>query len=159
MKWYGTAAVAVVMFAAGWAGARLAAPVSGPAPVGDTVTVVDTVRDTVPRVVAATVTRWDTAWLPLATRDTVLRLDTLRLRDTVLVVYPREQREYAGEDWRAWVSGYRPALDSLHVVRRTERVTERPRRWHVGPVVGLGAGRDGFSPYIGVGLTYSLWSF
>lgn len=86
------------------------------------------------------------------------------LRDTVTVALPVERAEYAGETadgaaWRAWLSGYRPRLDSLAVSWPERTVTERRGRWSVGITAGAGWTRGGFGPYIGVGLTYSLWSF
>ena len=35
----------------------------------------------------------------------------------------REQRHYRGNDYEAWVSGYRPALDSIHVFPVTRYIT------------------------------------
>ena len=97
-------------------------------------------------------------YVPKMVRDTAL------LRDTVTVALPVERAEYAGETadgaaWRAWLSGYRPRLDSLAVSWPERTVTERRGRWSVGITAGAGWTRGGFGPYIGIGLTYSLWSF
>lgn len=89
--------------------------------------------------------------------------DTVRTSDTLYVQLPREQKEYADSTYHAWVSGYRPQLDSIHVVQRTEYVTntvrEKTRHWHIGVQGGYGYGINGFTPYVGIGLTYSLISF
>ena len=49
--------------------------------------------------------------------------DTLMLRDTLFVMVDREQRHYRGDDYEAWVSGYRPALDSIWVFPETRYIT------------------------------------
>lgn len=90
--------------------------------------------------------------------------------DTIIEVsVPRWQKEYVDEQYRAWVSGYDPALDSIRVYSRTHyvtmtvRETAAPKRWHIGPTVGMGIGTaDGkvvTTPYVGIGVTYSILSF
>lgn len=92
-------------------------------------------------------------------------IDTLQLHDTTFVVLPRTQKEYSDSLYRAWVSGYKPALDSIEVYRRTEYIhtTEtifpKPRKWSVGVQAGIGAGKDGLTPYVGIGLSYSIFNF
>ena len=71
----------------------------------DTLTVRDTIREIRPVYVEKTMT--DT--MLVAVRDTI------RLRDTLFVAIDREQRHYRGDDYEAWVSGCRPALDSIRV--------------------------------------------
>ena len=46
--------------------------------------------------------------------------DTLMLHDTVLVHLPIEQRQYSDPRYTAWVSGYRPQLDSIRIYQQTE---------------------------------------
>lgn len=85
--------------------------------------------------------------------------------DTAYIVLDRVQREYEDTLFHAWVSGYEPELDSIHVYRQTQYITntitikEPAKRWHVGLNASYGAGKDGFSPYIGIGVTYSLFDF
>lgn len=79
----------------------------------DTLTVRDTIREIRPIYVGNT--RTDT--MLVAVRDTI------RLRDTLFVTIDREQRHYRGDDYEAWVSGYRPALDSIHVFPETRYIT------------------------------------
>ena len=66
----------------------------------DTLTVRDTIVERQP--VFVTIDRVDT--MLIAIRDTVT------IRDTSYIVIDREQRHYKGDDYEAWVSGYRPAL-------------------------------------------------
>lgn len=96
--------------------------------------------------------------------------DTIRVRDSVFVELPREQAFYQDTAYRAWVSGYRPALDSIEVFQKTkvititETVTQPPRRWGLGITAGYGAtiGHDrsvGLAPFVGVGISYNFVSW
>ena len=92
--------------------------------------------------------------------------DTLMLHDTVLVTLPIEQRQYSDPRYTAWVSGYRPQLDSILIYQRTEYITKeiktvtKPKRWGIGLQAGYGVslhkGQVFPAPYIGVGLSYSI---
>ena len=105
----------------------------------------------------------DTLLLPVPTTD------TLMLHDTVLIHLPIEQRQYSDPRYTAWVSGYRPQLDSIHIYQRTEYITKeiktvtKPKRWGIGLQAGYGVTISNNqikpAPYIGVGLSYSLISF
>ena len=95
--------------------------------------------------------------------------DTLMLHDTVLVHLPIEQRQYSDPRYTAWVSGYRPQLDSIHIYQRTEYITKeikmvtKPKRWGLGLQAGYGVllhnGQVFPAPYIGVELSYSIFSW
>ena len=87
-------------------------------------------------------------------------------RDSVEVEIPITQVEYADSNYRAWVSGFEPRLDSIHLYRHKEIVTiektvtkYKNKHWHLGPTIGYGYTPKGFEPFIGVSLTYSLISF
>lgn len=90
----------------------------------------------------------DTVFLAVAEADSVAA-------DSVRVVVPREQKEYHGEGYRAWVSGYRPALDSIMIERMVLR--EKARRWSVGLQAGIGMTPRGVQPYIGVGVSIKIF--
>ncbi len=91
--------------------------------------------------------------------------DTIRIGDTV--VY-REQAYYEDSLYRAWVSGYRPRLDSLMVFPKTvyqtvtndiyHPVTIKPKRkrWGLGGQAGYGC-PSGF--YVGAGVSYNLFQW
>lgn len=84
--------------------------------------------------------------------------------DSAIVELPTIQRHYADSTYDAWVSGpIDPKLDSLRVYARTEIITKRercpPKHWHLGPTVGFGYTPQGFQPYMGISLTYSIFSF
>ena len=85
-------------------------------------------------------------------------------RDSAIVELPIIQRHYADSTYEAWVSGpIEPRLDSLRVFAPTTIITKRewkpPKRWHIGPTVGYGFTPQGFQPFIGVSITYSILSF
>ena len=102
----------------------------------------------------------DTLLLPVPVTD------TLMLHDTVFVHLPIEQRQYSDPRYTAWVSGYRPQLDSILIYQRTEYITKeiktvtKPKRWGIGLQAGYGVslhnGQLFPAPYIGVGLSYSI---
>lgn len=96
-----------------------------------------------------------------------IRADTAELKsaeveatvpDSLTIQLPVTQNVYEGEEYKAYVSGIYPSLDSLFVYPRREIVTIKkpPKRWHIGPTVGLGYTPHGFEAFIGVSLTYSI---
>ena len=110
-----------------------------------------------------TVVKVDTLLIspPLAPLLVFRLTDTMRIGDTV--VY-REQAYYEDSLYRAWVSGYRPRLDSLMVFPKTvyrtvtndiyHTITPKKKRWGLGLQVGYGY-PGGL--YLGVGMSYNLW--
>ena len=78
--------------------------------------------------------------------------------DSLTLQLPITQNVYEGEDYKAYVSGVYPSLDSLFVYPRREIVTIKkpPKRFHIGPTVGFGYTPHGFEPFIGISLTYSI---
>ena len=86
--------------------------------------------------------------------------------DSVNVVIPITQKVYDEDTYTAFVSGYNPSLDSLIFKMPREVVTikeySKPKRWSVGVQVGYGVtlkGTPQFAPYVGVGVSYNLFSF
>lgn len=88
--------------------------------------------------------------------------DTIRIGDTVV---QREQAYYEDSLYRAWVSGYRPRLDSIEIYPRTVTHTitndiyhtikvKDKRRWGLGVQAGYGY-PGGF--YVGGGVSYNLF--
>lgn len=114
----------------------------------DTLTVRDTIVAYKPVLAVRRVV--DTMKVPVPVRDT----------DTVFVQLPREQLEWTDSLATVWVSGYRPAVDSVRHYTATQIITVTERmsapRWALGIQAGVGAGRAGLTPYVGVGVTYNL---
>ena len=102
----------------------------------------------------------DTLLLPVPTTD------TLMLHDTVLIHLPIEQRQYSDPRYTAWVSGYRPQLDSIHIYQQTQYITNEvkvatmPKRWGIGLQAGYGVSFSNkqiqATPYIGIGISYNI---
>jgi hypothetical protein len=93
--------------------------------------------------------------------DTILVAvkDTIILNDTTYIQLPREQKTYQGENYKVWVSGYRPKLDSLNIYEKTiiKEVTNTiEKKWGLGVMGGYGATKEGLSPFIGVGIYYKI---
>ncbi len=84
-------------------------------------------------------------------------VDTLHDTTHVLVEVPRQQHRYEGEGYQAWVSGFRPSLDSIVIERQILLPQAKPRRWSVGLQAGIGATPRGIQPYIGVGISFKLY--
>lgn len=81
--------------------------------------------------------------------------------DSITVALPLTQRIYESEDYIAWVSGVKPQLDSIIILkqRETVKIRQPPKRWHIGPTIGIGLAPQGAAPFVGVSLTYSVISF
>lgn len=117
---------------------------------------------------------------------TITKTDTIRIKepeyiyirvvDTFLIPYldsvfipvPVEQKFYSGSDYKAYVSGYRPKLDSIMVypktinryINTTEKVYQKPKKWGIGVSIGAGLDRNfEITPYIGIGIQYNLIRF
>lgn len=88
--------------------------------------------------------------------------------DSAEVIVPITQTVYEDSTYTAYVSGYRASLDSL-IFRMPREVTtitnthyQKPKRWSVGIQVGYGMtlkGTPQFAPYVGIGVSYNLFSF
>lgn len=124
------------------------------------VTIVDTVRIIYPVARDSVVVRYITERLPV-------KKDSMQIgcTDSVNVEIPITQKQYADSTYTAWVSGYNPSLDSIRIYPRHEIITisntirQKPKRWIVGLNAGYGITKDGIQPYIGVGISYNLFSF
>ncbi len=92
------------------------------------------------------------------------------MADSVDVAVPITQRVYEDSLYTAYVSGYNSKLDSIIVYPRREIMTitntytdPKPKRWSVGIQVGYGVTLKGntpqMAPYIGVGVSYNIFSF
>lgn len=143
----------------------------------DTVTYVDTVRHIAPApkqtaltgrkeiAVATHVTTDDKEPRIRAETDTqdIVYAELNTDGDSVKITLPIVQKVYSDSEYTAYVSGYEPRLDSIFVYPRRDVVTttikKPPKRWHIGPTVGYGFTPQGFQPYIGISLTYSVISF
>lgn len=131
----------------------------------DSTTYVDTVPYLMPVPKDSLVLRYDTLKVPLG--KTRKGYDSIA-GDSVMEVtgMPITQNVYRDTSYIAWVSGYRPCLDSIKVFSTTHYVTKtiterleppNKRRVSVGMHVGYGLTPKGILPYLGLGVGYNFW--
>ena len=132
-----------------------------PSPAVDPVIVTDTtwIHDTtfVEKPVPYYVRVVDTMLVPV--------VDTLHIRDSVFISIPKEEKVYEDSTYRAVVSGYMPSLDSISVYQKTA-IVEVPvyktvkKPWGIGVQVGgTYLPQVGFTPYLGIGVSYNILTF
>lgn len=94
--------------------------------------------------------------------------DTMRamgdIADSAAVLLPITQRTYTAPEYTAYVSGYLPSLDSITLHTPRTVITQPPpavksKPWSIGIAAGVGAGRGGITPFIGITLQYSIIRF
>ena len=140
----------------------------------DTVRLVDTLRYVSPAPVRDTIVRYVRVTAPIAPQppDTAARAvaatDTMRsinsIADTAAVIIPITSRTYSTPEFTATVSGYQPSLDSIAIHAPRTIITNNPpaaksKPWGIGIAAGIGAGRGGITPFIGITLQYSILRF
>ena len=131
----------------------------------DTIVMRDTIRVTMP---AEGVTEYveHVKEKPVIVRDTeVVERDPqiVYVRGDSVEI-PIVQKRYADSTYTAWVSGYKPSLDSIEVYRRTEiqreTITLRKKapRWGLGITgcYGYGTLNTGLEPFVGIGVYYRI---
>lgn len=129
-----------------------------------TVTKIDTIRDTVLVVKKENLVK--------VIRDTLVNVEFIRdTVDTAKVVadIPIVQKEYSDDStYTAWVSGYRPSLDSINIYRKSvitnkETVIKKKdiHRFGIGPVVygGYNFGTKKLDYGVGIGVSYHIWEW
>ena len=131
----------------------------------DTIVMRDTIRVTMPAEVV-------TEYVEHVKEKPVIICDTEVVERDPQVVYvrgdsveiPIVQKRYADSTYTAWVSGYKPSLDSIEVYRKTEVQREtitqwkKSPRWGIGITGGYGYGtrNKGFEPFVGIGVYYRI---
>lgn len=131
----------------------------------EVVTKYDTIKAAAPEPVHDTIVKWQEARVPKEHLRDLTKMT--KGSDSVDVTLPITQRMYRDSNYTAWVSGYKPSLDSIHTynkmvyaTRTIERtITKPPRKWGFGINAGYGYGINSklFEPYIGVGVTYVIF--
>lgn len=103
--------------------------------------------------------------LPIYNTDTVKQTDTIVAVDSVYVELPIEIKQFNDTlDYTAIsfdLRGFQCEVDNLYLKSiKTPTIKEnKPKRWVIGVGLGIGATKEGFTPYIGVGISYNLFSF
>ena len=118
-------------------------------------TIIDTIKVVRPVVRDSVVLRYDRVVLPIV-RDSVMVRDSV-IVDSVKVHLPITQKCYRDSTYTAWVSGYHPRLDSIHIYRPTITITTTKQpKFTYGIQAGYGITPKGFQPYLGVGIGYTF---
>lgn len=84
--------------------------------------------------------------------------------DTIYAVLEREQVMWEDSLARIYASGINPQVDSV-MHYRTEKVINHiipvkvNPKWGIGIQGGVGFGKDGLTPYVGVGVSYNILSW
>ena len=120
----------------------------------DTLFIRDTIKVTEPKYVTKKVV--DSIPYPV--------VDTLRLMDTLIVYLPKEQIRWEDSLSVVYASGVMPQVDSvIHHLQSTVITKEIPviqkTHWGVGVQAGMGLGKGGLTPYVGVGVSYNILSW
>ena len=85
--------------------------------------------------------------------------------DTTYIQIPRETTYYADSLYEAWVTGFRAQMDSIHIFQKTAIVEVPVYKYVKKPWgVGIQAGatyipKAGFTPYVGIGVSYNIINF
>lgn len=88
--------------------------------------------------------------------------DTTYIHDTVRVAVPLSLYTFEAPDFRAEVEGFGVTLQKIEVFPETiyrTTISKEPTRWGVGVQLGVGVSKNGFTPYLGVGLQWNLWAW
>lgn len=92
--------------------------------------------------------------------------DTLRIQDTMYMYLEREQIQWQDSLCKVYASGVMPQIDSVQhyvcdriVTIETKVPVKVKSHWGIGVNAGYGVGKGGFTPYIGVGISYNILSW
>lgn len=123
----------------------------------------DTIPYYMPVPVDSYITHYECVKLPAVRdtlRDSLIYKDTL-IYDSVNVIVPFTQKKYEDSTYVAYVSGFRPQLDSISIYRENnyKTITEKSGRWGIGITGGYGYGSKGFTSFVGVAVYYKLFEF
>ena len=125
-------------------------------------TIIKVVKVDRPIVRESTIVKYKVVRLPIA-KDTICVSDTIK--DSVFVEVPIEQKVYSDSNYTAWVSGYRPRLDSISIThtevshKLVNNNSKGSKRLFIGIQVGYGITPRGMQPYLGLGLSYNFFGF
>lgn len=93
-------------------------------------------------------------------------LDSVRVHDTTFVYLEREQVVWQDSLSMVYASGILPQVDSVRhfttdriVTIETTRIVKEKTHWGFGIQAGMGMGKSGFTPYVGVGVSYNILSW
>ena len=93
-------------------------------------------------------------------------LDTMMIHDTTFVYLEREKVTWRDSLCEVYASGIMASVDSVRYFQQYKYITIEKQvpvkvrsHWGLGVNAGYGVGKGGFTPYIGVGISYNLLSW
>lgn len=136
----------------------------------DTTTFVDTIKYYKPVPKDSVVIKYKYVTIPTQSKDTAEnKTETPEIQivesttDSTTISIPITQNKYENEEYCAWISGYNARLDSIFVFPRTTTITKiqnvKPGRWSFGIQAGIGVYGNKLSPYVGLGISYNLFTW
>ena len=93
-------------------------------------------------------------------------IDTMMIHDTTFVYLEREKVTWRDSLCEVYASGIMASVDSVRHFQEDKFITIEKQvpvkiktHWGLGVNAGYGVGKGGFTPYIGVGISYNLLSW
>ena len=93
-------------------------------------------------------------------------VDSVKIHDTTFVYLEREKITWRDSLCEVYASGINPQVDSVRHFQESRIITIEKTipvkvrsRWGLGVQAGMGACKDGLTPYVGVGLSYNIVSW
>ena len=119
-------------------------------------------------VVRDTITQYKPIFVDKIKVDSVLIpvKDTIVIRDSVYIYMDREKITWRDSLCEVYASGIMASVDSVrhfqeykYITIETQVPVKVKSHWGLGVNAGYGVGKGGFTPYIGVGISYNLLSW
>lgn len=92
--------------------------------------------------------------------------DTIVIRDSVYIYMDREKITWRDSLCEVYASGIMPQVDSVKHFREYQYITietaipvKEKSHWGLGINAGYGVGQGGLTPYIGIGVSYNIFSW
>ena len=92
--------------------------------------------------------------------------DTIVIRDSVYIYMDREKVTWRDSLCEVYASGIMASVDSVRHFQEHKYITIETQvpvkvrsHWGLGVNAGYGVGKGGFTPYIGVGISYNILSW
>lgn len=135
----------------------------------DTIIHIDTVAYLLPVPRDSVVIRYDHIVIPIAPThcDSIEHCsdnDNVAVdvsQDSATIHIPITQQVYETDTYKAYISGYRPSLDSIFIMNKMTEVTVKKRvktnQFNIGVQAGYGLTPKGFQPYVGVGVSIKIF--
>ena len=93
-------------------------------------------------------------------------VDSVKIHDTTFVYLEREKVTWRDSLCEVYASGIMASVDSVRHFQQCKYITIETQvpvkvksHWGLGVNAGYGVGKGGFTPYIGVGISYNILSW